>query len=186
MTGLQRLLMIALFWTAGSTAGVAQHSAVPGEAVVLRQSDMKAMAAAAKVIGGMFKDDSLYDGRAFGRAAATIRDKAGDVLSQRFAGNPVAAGSAAHSNITADRGTFDALAQDLAVYAGALALLAERHPGEMTADMRMRPGEVAGGGPLSKTVDAATAAPSMSAEHAFHMMLQTCTSCHAKFRTKPD
>lgn len=186
MTGLRQLLMIALFLIAGGTAGMAQHSAVPGEAVVLRQADMKAMAAAAKLIGNLFKDDSIYDGRAFERAAGTIRDKAGDVLSQRFAGNPVATGSAANSNITTDRGNFDALAQDLAVYAGALALLAERHPGGMTPDMRMKPGEVAGGGPFSKTVDAATAAPSMSAEHAFHMMLQTCTSCHAKFRTKPD
>ncbi|MDB5525159.1 MAG: cytochrome C-like protein [Rhizobium sp.] len=49
--------------------------------------------------------------------------------------------------------------------------------------MRMRTGEVLEGGPFAKKAATADVA-SFSSEHAFHMMLQTCTACHATFRLK--
>jgi hypothetical protein len=54
----------------------------------------------------------------------------------------------------------------------------------MPASMRMKPGEAMGGGPLGTHVRNEQELSAMSAEHAFHLMLQTCTTCHARFRTE--
>lgn len=47
----------------------------------------------------------------------------------------------------------------------------------MTADMRTKPGEAIGGGPIGTHVRNEQALSAMPAEHAFHLMLQTCTTC---------
>jgi hypothetical protein len=39
-----------------------------------------------------------------------------------------------------------------------------------------------GGGPLGTHVRDEQSLSAMPAEHAFHLMLQTCTTCHARFR----
>ncbi len=72
------------------------------------------------------------------------------------------------------------------VFAKSLTSAAESHPDALTPDMRMRAGDVIGLGPFGKKVDPTTEISSMPAEHAFHMMLQTCTSCHARFRVKTN
>jgi len=65
--------------------GAALLTTVPSPAaedvVALRQADMKAMAAAAKTISGMFKDPASYKAAEFRRAADTIRERSGVVLS---------------------------------------------------------------------------------------------------------
>lgn len=166
---------------------VASGDASSSDAQVLaRQADMKAMAAAAKTIGAMFNASVPYASAEFKVAAETIRARAGIALSHQFATGRSSEGSRASLEIEADRPKFDALATDLAIYANALVVAAEQHPDRITADMRMKAGDVRAGGPLAVKPDAAKDAGSMPAEHAYHMMLQTCTSCHARFRVSSD
>ncbi|WP_234614173.1 c-type cytochrome [Agrobacterium vitis] len=173
------VLPIVVFATAVSVATA--QTAAPGN-VVKRQDGMKAMANAAKIINSMFKDTSPYDAKAFKAAAETIRAHSGDSLSALFDGSANTAGSKASASIETDRQQFDKLADDLGIYASALSIAANRNPDTLGPGTRMKGGEAMMGGPLAKKMDAAREAESMPAEHAFHLMLQTCTSCHAKFR----
>ncbi|OHV19284.1 cytochrome C [Rhizobium sp. RMa-01] len=161
-------------------------TAVPSSAaedvVVLRQADMKAMAAAAKSISGMFKDPASYKAVEFRWAADTIRDKSGVVLAGHFAIEAAGPQSKAKPNILEERDRFDRMANDLRDYAVALDAAAEKNPGPMPASMRMKPGEPMGGGPLGTHVRNEQELSEMPAEHAFHLMLQTCATCHARFR----
>jgi cytochrome c556 len=176
-------LSIAIFATALSLATA--PNAAPGK-VVQRQGAMKAMANAANSINAMFKDTLPYDARAFKAAAETIRVHSGPTLSALFNDSGATAGSKASSSIETDRQQFDKLAKDLGTYASALSVAADRNPDRLGPETRMQIGDAMGGGPLARKVDAARDAASMPAEHAFHMMLQTCTSCHATFRVKTD
>ncbi|MBB3644487.1 cytochrome c556 [Rhizobium sp. BK619] len=152
------------------------------DVVGLRQADMKAMAAAAKTISGMFRDPASYKAGEFKWAADTIRDRSGAVLSGHFASEAASPQSKAKPNILKERERFDRIANDLRDYAIALDAAAENNPGPMTASMRMKPGEAMGGGPLGTHVRNEQKLSAMPAEHAFHLMLQTCTTCHVRFR----
>ncbi|MFW8585956.1 cytochrome c [Rhizobium beringeri] len=169
-----------------SVVGAVLMASVPSPAaedlVTLRQADMKAMAAAAKTISGMFKDPATYKAGEFKWAADTIRDKSGSVLSAHFASEAASPQSKARPNILEERERFDRIANDLRDYAVALDAAAEKNPGPMPASMRMKPGEAMGGGPLGTHVRNEQELSAMPAEHAFHLMLQTCTTCHVRFR----
>ena len=52
----------------------------------------------------------------------------------------------------------------------------------MADGMRMKPGDPMGGGPLGTRTMNKVSLSEMAAEHAFHLMLQTCTACHTRFR----
>ncbi|WP_425536828.1 cytochrome c [Ensifer adhaerens] len=174
-------------FTAISVVAFSAASAQAGDDVVHeRQQDMKAMAAAAKNIDAMFKDTSPYDAKAFKVAAETIRAHSGERLSKLFSSPVVAEGSKATANIDTERPAFDTLAAELGAYAAALSAAAERNPEVLAPEMRMRGGDTKMGGPLAKRKSAALDPMSMPAEHAFHTMLQVCTSCHAKFRAKDN
>ncbi|RFB88972.1 cytochrome C [Rhizobium leguminosarum bv. trifolii] len=160
----------------------AVSSTATQDVVAVRQAEMKAMAAAAKTISGMFKDQTSYKSAEFRLAADTIRDKSGAVLSGHFASEAASAQSKAKPNILEERERFDRMANDLRDYAIALDAAAEKNPGAMTAGMRMKPGEAMGGGPFGTHVSSERVLSAMPAEHAFHLMLQTCTTCHARFR----
>ena len=160
--------------------------ASPDSVVQQRQQDMKAMANAAKTIDGMFKGSSAYDANAFRAAAETIGSHSGERLSSLFEKSIPAPGStAASANIEDERQTFDKLAADLGVYASALSAAADRNPDVLSPQMRMQGGDVMMGGPLARKAVVRDIS-SMSAEHAFHLMLQTCTSCHARFRVRAE
>lgn len=175
-------LPIAVFATAISLATA--QTAAPGN-VVQRQDGMKAMANAAKSINAMFKDSSPYDAKAFKAAAETIRVHSGATLSALFDGSGTTAGSKANPSIETDRQQFDKLAKDLDIYASALSVAADRNPDTLGPGMRMQGSEaMMGGGPFAKRGEAAGDVASMPAEHAFHLMLQACTSCHTRFRTE--
>ncbi|NEI06125.1 cytochrome c [Rhizobium leguminosarum] len=169
-----------------SVVGAVLMTAIPSPAaedvVALRQADMKAMAAAAKTMSGMFKDPASYKAAEFRWAADTIRDRSGVVLSGHFACEAASPQSKAKPNILEERDRFDRIANDLRDYAVALAAAAEKNPGSMSAGMRMKPGQAVGGGPLGTQVRDEQELSAMPAEHAFHLMLQTCTTCHARFR----
>ncbi|WP_184376133.1 cytochrome c [Rhizobium sp. BK619] len=173
------------FWplsVVGAVAMAAIASPAADDVVGLRQADMKAMAAAAKTISGMFRDPASYKAGEFKWAADTIRDRSGAVLSGHFASEAASPQSKAKPNILKERERFDRIANDLRDYAIALDAAAENNPGPMTASMRMKPGEAMGGGPLGTHVRNEQKLSAMPAEHAFHLMLQTCTTCHVRFR----
>ncbi|WP_280953069.1 cytochrome c [Rhizobium sp. M1] len=158
-------------------------SAPPSDDIVaLRQADMKAMSDAAKTISDMFRAPESYSSTEFRRAADIIVDRAGAVLAGHFAGGTDDPRSKAKPDIAQERDRFDRLADDLRNYALALDAAGEASPGAMTERMRMKPGEPKGGGPLGIHVRNETELSSISAEHVFHLMLQTCTTCHAAFR----
>ncbi|APO74496.1 cytochrome-c/b562 protein [Rhizobium etli 8C-3] len=169
-----------------SAVGAVLMTAIPSPAaedvVGRRQADMKAMAAAAKTISGMFKDPESYKAVEFRLAADTIRDRSGGILSGHFASEDANPQSKARPNIPEERDRFDRIANDLRGYAAALDVAAEQNPGPMPASMRMKPGEAMGGGPLGTHIRNEQELSAMPAEHVFHLMIQTCTTCHARFR----
>lgn len=176
------LILIATTIAAFSVAAAQGQS----DTVAQRQQGMKAMAVAAKTINAMFKGPSDYDAKAFKAAAETIRQHSGESLSSLFDGSATAPGSKANISIESDRPKFDKLAADLGVFALALSVAADRNPDVLSPQMRMQGGDAMMGGPLAKKADAVREVSSMPAEHAFHLMLQTCTTCHAKFRVQPE
>jgi len=97
-------------------------------------------------------------------------------------GNP----SAARLEIDQSREEFAALARHLEGLATALSAAVDNAPDGITESMRMAPGMAMGSSLLGKRYGGvADADPSnMSAEHVFHLMLQDCTTCHARFRGK--
>ncbi|KSV94837.1 cytochrome c [Sinorhizobium sp. GL28] len=134
----------------------------------------------------MFKGSSPYNSKDFKAAAETIRTYSGERLAALFEAPVVSGGSKASDSIEADRPTFDRLAAELGAYASVLSVAADRNPDVLGPDMRMKGGDATMGGPLAKRKAAAPDPMSMPAEHAFHTMLQVCTSCHAKFRVKSE
>ena len=178
-------LAVCAFAAVFSTV-MAQTAPANNIIVAKRQNDMKAMAAAAKTINTMFKGSAAYDAKAFKAAAETIGFHSGKSLSALFAGSVTGPGSKASASIEAEREQFGKLAAELGVYASAISAAAGRNPEALSPQMRMQGGDATMGGPLAKKSQSARDVASMPAEHAFHLMLQTCTSCHAKFRTKDE
>ncbi|RVI55248.1 c-type cytochrome [Sinorhizobium meliloti] len=178
------LVLVAAAVVAVSAAAAPDGS--PDNVVQQRQQDMKAMANAAKTIDAMFKGSSAYDAKAFKAAAETIGSHSGERLSSLFEKSIASPGSKTGANIEDERPAFDKLAADLGVYASTLSAAADRNPDVLGPQMRMQGGDAMMGGPLARKSEAHRDIGSMSAEHAFHLMLQTCTSCHARFRVRAE
>lgn len=145
-----------------------------------RQHDMKSMADSARIIGELFGGKRPYSQAEFREAAENIRTHAGMRLVDDFRGGAQADSKADAEMISTSADEFSRLARDLEIYASALSSAADRNPSELGADTRM--GGTLLGSPFGPKADAARDAASMPAEHAYHLMLQTCTRCHAKFR----
>lgn len=177
------MLLIAVF---ANVLPIAAAQTTASESVIQRQEGMKAMANAAKTIHAMFKAKSPYEAKTFKAASETIRGHSGATLSALFDGPGTKAGSKASQSIETERQQFDKLSNDLRIYASALSVAADRNPDTLGPETRMQGGEAMMGGPLAKKIDAARDVESIPAEHSFHLMLQTCTSCHARFRVKAD
>ncbi|ULJ73673.1 c-type cytochrome [Rhizobium gallicum] len=171
-----------LFYAVICCFALASVVVAAGDLVALRQADMKVIAAGTKTISGMFKEPATYSSAEFKRAADAIRDKSGDVLIGHFAVEAADPKSKAKPNIVEERERFDRLANDLKAYATALDKAADKNPAAMMESMRMKPGEPMGGGPFGTHVRDEAQLSSIPAEHAFHLMLQTCTTCHSRFR----
>lgn len=142
------------------------------------------MAAAAKTIAGMFKSPETYSPAAFKNAAETIRSRSGTRLYASFQAVTTVDGSEANELIAAERERFARLSNDLERYAGALAAAASDSAAPMPDSMRMQKGETVSGGPFGNRLSNEAMGAAMSSEHAFHMMLQSCTSCHSRYRLR--
>lgn len=145
-----------------------------------RQLNMKSMADSAKIIGELFSGRRPYSQKELREAAENIRTQAGKSLVDSFDGEPQADSKADARTISSYPAEFGRMARDLEIYATALSSVAERNPTGLGPDTRM--GGTLLGSPFGPKADAARDAAKMPAEHAYHLMLQTCTSCHAKFR----
>ena len=153
-----------------------------------RQEVMKSMATAARTMGDMFGGKRPYDAGAFKAAAELIHARSGPMLLADFPPGSIGDRSEANEHIWAQWDEFQVLAGRLSVLGGALAADAEQSPNAIGSNMRMQPGAMVGGSLLGgrpKPLSDAEAA-ALPAEHAYHLMLEACTSCHAKFRTKRD
>jgi cytochrome c556 len=177
VTTLLRAAMIATIVMVSAAIAVAMSGAV-GD----RQASMKAMATAVKTIDSMFKDPSVYSAGKLKQAAETISRNSGTALGSHFPDPVVVDGSYASAEISTNRDHFDQLASDLKSYADLISTAADKNPRGMSPEMRMKPGEAMGGGPLGVHVENKAKSASLPAEHAFHLMIQTCTTCHARFR----
>jgi cytochrome c556 len=171
---------------AGIAAGAAFSENALDPVVAKRQDSMEAMANAAKTISGIFDGKLAYDAAAFKEAAETIRRRSGSAMVDEFPSGSLGTPSAAKAEIDQSREEFAALARHLESLAAVLSSAADRAPDGITESMRMTPGMAMGSSLLGKRAGgAADADPSkMPAEHVFHLMLQNCTNCHAKFREK--
>lgn len=179
-------VIAAVLVIAGIAAGAAFSVNAVDPVVAKRQDSMKAMADAAKTISGIFDGKLAYDAAVFKAAAETIRRRSGIAMVDEFPTGSLGAPSAAKAEIDQSREEFAALARHLESLAAALSDAADNAPDGITEAMRMRPGMVTGSSLLGKRTGSTTNAdPSrMPAEHVFHLMLQDCTNCHAKFREK--
>lgn len=173
-----RVSLTLIVFAVGCSAAVA--ATVP-DLVRLRQSDMKEIAASTMVMADMFKNPDTYSSGTFKTAAEVIVAGSGSHLVANFSELAAAPGSNATDAIRDDRAHFTELAENLKTYATALADAAHDHPDAMTENMRMKADEPMEGGLLGT---APRPSKKMSAEHAFHLMLQTCASCHARFRQR--
>jgi cytochrome c556 len=157
-----------------------------GQPLPPRQQTMKEMAAAAKTVAGMFSGTLAYDRDAFRQAAGVFVNHSGPRLLALFDGNVPANSSADDEKIAGQRQAFDEIAMRL----GQLAAKFDEKAGDagaaITPDMRMGSGIPMGGGSLlsAKPLASETDLTTIPAEHLFHMMLETCTDCHAKFRRR--
>lgn len=173
-----------LLWLfVAATPAVATLAATLGPVVVERQADMKAMSAAAKSLADAFAVKKPYDIDAFKADARMIAGMGGERLISHFASVTATEGSQALDGIASDRFKFEKLARDLQVCAEQVAAAAAVG-GIMPASMRMRPAEMTESGPFARKRTRQPDVSAYSSEHAFHMILQTCSSCHAAFRQR--
>lgn len=179
-------VIAAVLVIAGLAAGTALPEAPVSPVVAERQESMKAMASAAKTISGIFDGKLTYDAAAFRAAAETIRRRSGSAMVDEFPAGSFGAPSAAKAEIERSREEFAVLALHLESLATALSDAADDAPDGITEAMRMKPGMAMGSSLLGKRDGGTAEADSskMPAEHVFHLMLQDCTNCHAKFREK--
>jgi cytochrome c556 len=148
---------------------------------------MKEMAAAARAIAEMFDGKRAYEPAAFKAAANALGAHTGPALIAEFPEGTLGAPSGARLDIDQARPEFEALARHIGRLADALAAKAKTAPAGITADMRMTGPPMDGGSLLGKRPGVAQADPaSMPAEHLLHLILQDCSSCHAKFRQRQE
>lgn len=185
---MKRTIILGVLFLAGAAAAIAATHKPTDGIVSQRQISMKAMANAAKTIAGMFDGKRTYDAAAFKSAAETIRRLAGNALVAEFPQGSFGGTSAAKPEIDQSREEFAALARHLEGLASGLSKAADDAPDGITDAMRMAPGPTTGGSLLGKRAGgpADTEPSKMPAEHLLHLMLQNCTSCHAKFRQKVE
>lgn len=149
---------------------------------------MKEIAEAMKEINAMFRGSKPYDGMALSAAAETVRARAGDAMLELFAEGTVGNDSQALLEIWERPEEFAELTGHLERLAAMVAEAGRARPDAFSDDMRMRPGTPMGGGGLlgGRGMAWPTEGETVPAEHAFHLMMETCASCHSSFRLRRD
>jgi cytochrome c556 len=175
------VVLLLMGWGAGAAAAA---SGIIAE----RRETMKSFAAAARTISDMFAGKQPYDSGRFKAAAELIGQKSGPALKAEFPAGSSSEGSRAKPEIFTEWSQFALRADQLALLADGLAKAADRSPHEIGRDMRMKTAMPMGGTLLASRVKPLTETEisSLPAEHVFHLMIEQCTACHAKFRTADE
>jgi cytochrome c556 len=183
---MHRPIVVVLLASAVLLPALIATEARDGEPLARRQQAMKDMAAAAKTVAGMFGGTLAYDRATFRQAADVFVSHSGSRLVALFDGNIPASSSAEDEKIARERQAFDEVALRLGHIAAAFEEKADEAGATITPGMRMGSGMSMGGGSLlgAKPPASETDLETIPAEHLFHMMLETCTDCHAKFRRR--
>ncbi|MFH1344027.1 MAG: cytochrome c [Pseudomonadota bacterium] len=163
---------------------VTGSGAQPPSTVERRQQAMKDMAAAAKTIAAMFSGDVAYDKTRLQEAASAFVLH-GSELSTLFTGSAETKSEADDRRIAAERKEFNEIAARLEELAVAFDRKAARAGSAITPDMRMG-SSIPGGGSLlgARPSRGEVSLNAVPAEHLFHLMLETCTTCHSKYRLR--
>lgn len=144
--------------------------------VMERMELMDILGAAMKTLKSELALGGAYDAGKVVRAAGDIRKHSGEAMTRLFP-----EGSTEHSealpSVWEKTEQFEQLAEDLAVYAGAMQIAAQTRRSE-AAPMAS---SMMGGAP--ETPDAATLA-TLHPSEAFKAVAETCSSCHSDFRMK--
>jgi cytochrome c556 len=165
-------------------ASVLAASGVIGE----RKATMKLFPDAVRTMGEMFRGTRPYDQKAFKAAAETIRSNSGAALREKFPPGSVGEGSQARPEIFVEWAEFTVRSDQMELLAAALSHAADGAPHGIGDDMRMGKGTMMGGSLLGSRAKPLTPAEiaAMPAEHAFHLLAEQCTACHAKFRFRDE
>jgi cytochrome c556 len=174
-----RFFAVLLLLAVGAGAAMAASSIVAE-----RRETMKSFATAARTIADMFAGKQPYESGRFKAAAELIRQKSGAALRAEFPAGSIGEDSRAKPEISQHWPEFALHADQLALLADGLAKAADRSPHEIGSDMRMKTGMPMAGSLLASRAKPLTETEisSLPAEHVFHLMMEQCTACHAKFR----
>lgn len=145
---------------------------------------MRKAADAAKRIAEMFDGRQRYSRTEAVSAADTIHSASGAALLSVFTGRIEGDKTQALPTINDKREEFVELADEMARLSSALSHALGRGPDEITDAMRMRRGGTESSLLGARKANRGDDPAEQPAEHIFHRLLQTCTSCHATFRKR--
>ena len=183
---------LGLFFIIAAYPTVSAHTGAIG--VVKERMDlMKALGGAMKQLNAMFANQKPYDAEQVELAAEVVAKHAGDQMTRLFPEAPVKKPSEALPVIWRNWTEFQDWADQLRIYAMALAAAASNERGHMSGQGGMRgqggmmgQGEMMGQGGMMG--DTHRPDPdrlrSMPPDAAFMWVTNTCSGCHTKFRLK--
>lgn len=161
----------------------AGHSGATG-VVKERMELMKSIGDATKSLAEIMKGSVPYDAAKVKQLAATIEGHGGEAMTVKFPENTLDHPSEAVPAIWSDWDRFSELADQLAVYAGALGKAADNP--RAAAGAASMGGGMAAGGMMASGGPSAEHLASMPPDAAFMHLAQTCSACHEDFRKKKE
>lgn len=175
------------------TGAALAHGGATG-VVKERMDGMKAMGNAVKSLAAMMRGEEDYDVAAVKMHGQTIESHAGDALVDLFPKGSDGAPSEAKPAIWTDSADFEALASQLETYAIALQAAANKSPMMVNSTQRnmmggsgmMSSSDMMNGSRMmgSQTMMSSDALAKMPVDGVFNMLVQTCASCHANYRSE--
>jgi cytochrome c556 len=164
-----------------------------------RMTLMSGLGDTMKVLSAIFKKERPYDAKAVAEAAQSIRDHSGEALTKLFPKGSLDHPSVAKQEIWQKWDDFKRMAEDLKIYADALAKAAPTgnadampHSGGANGMMSGMPhGGMMGQGITGQGIMTdegqrpdATQLAGMPVQALFAHVAQTCSSCHTQFRSE--
>lgn len=186
---IKRLLCVASITLAVGVpaTSVMAHGGATG--VVKERMDlMKEMKTSMKELSSMFKGKTTYDPALVKQASEVLQAISGEKLTRLFPEGSLHKPSEAKAEIWSEWKRFQTMADDLNIYSAALAEAA----GNLTEDSMDTPNDMMGGDMMGSASDmmgggeSMMALGDMPAERVFQLVVDTCSSCHTKFRIEKE
>ncbi len=192
-----RALVVAAVLVPVPIAALLAHGGATG-VVKERMTLMTGLGDSVKALAAMMRGETAYDASKVKALASDIAAQSGAHMTKKFPEGSIEGPTEATPRIWQDWQTFEALAQQLEAYAGALQQAADNPRGAPLAgsgmmggnSMMMGGGMMQGGGMMMGQGVAPGGGPtpehlaSMPPDAAFMHITQTCSSCHEQFRMK--